>query len=143
MRLITKILDIWPKRWVTTALAVLCILYLTLVPRPLPDNDINVPGLDKVVHAVMFGGLVYVAGIDLSRMRRRCYRQLPVGRAVCVAVAAALLGGVIEIAQYAMNMGRGGDFYDFLADMAGAAAGIWLSMKSIATWTKQNPDRSC
>lgn len=143
MHLIAKILNIWPKRWITTALVVLCILYLTLVPRPLPDNDINIPGLDKVVHAVMFGGLAFVAAIDLARKRKRCYRSLTRRGVIAVALSVALFGGGVEIAQDAMDMGRGGDIYDFIADVAGVVIGIYLSRKTIVAWQKQNASSSC
>lgn len=143
MHLITKILNIWPKRWITTALVVLCILYLTLVPRPLPDNDINIPGLDKVVHALMFGGLAFVAVIDLARMRKRCYRSLTRRGVIAVALSVALFGGGVEIAQDAMDMGRGGDIYDFIADVAGVVIGIYLSRKTIVAWQKQKASSSC
>jgi len=142
-RLTAKILNIWPKRWIATALVVLCILYLTLVPRPLPDNDIDIPGLDKVVHAVMFGGLAFVAVIDLARKRNRCYRRPTSRRLMLVSLSVALFGGAVEIAQEAMDMGRGGDIYDFLADVAGIVAGIFLSRKIIMAWLKQNASASC
>lgn len=115
------------------------ILYLTLVPRPLPDNDIEVPGLDKVVHAVMFGALAFVAVVDLARRGRGEYA--PVSRRSClyVAAASAATGGLIEVLQMAMGAGRSGDWLDFLADAVGAAAGAWLAAMALKAWRKQRP----
>lgn len=137
---ITGILKIWPKRWVTTALVVLAILYLTLVPRPLPDNDIDIPGLDKVVHAVMFGGLAFVGYIDMARRGRNRYGKLP-WRAMWIAVlAASLFGGAVEIIQQAMSVGRSGDAFDFVADAVGAVIGAMIAAKVVDMWLKQNQD---
>lgn len=136
MKLPLTILQLWPRRWVATALVVLAILYLTLVPRPLPDNNIDIPGLDKVVHAIMFFGLAFVATIDFFRKRKGVYRHTNLRRLVEITVITTIFGGVIEIAQYMMNMGRGGDILDFLADGVGACAGAWLGQQFINSWLK-------
>lgn len=104
------------------SLSVIClaaIVYLTLVPHPLPDNDLGlIPGMDKIVHAVMFFGLALCLAIDLKRrgLKResdRINRFLP-------PMLSAVAGGVIEIIQMAMGIGRSGDILDFVADTAGA-----------------------
>ena len=139
MKLVNKIFQIWPKRWVATALIMFAILYLTLVPRPLPDNDIEVPGLDKVVHAVMFGALAFVAVVDLTRRGRGEYAPVSRRSLLCVAAASAATGGLIEELQMAMGAGRSGDWLDFLADAVGAAAGAWLATMALNAWRKQRP----
>lgn len=138
MKIITGLMKIWPKRWISTALVVLAILYLTLVPRPLPDNNIEIPGLDKAVHAVMFGGLAFVACIDMAMRGRGRYGLLPSRRAWGVATAVAAFGGAVEIAQQSMGAGRSGDVWDFAADCAGVAVGILSAMWALRVWHKQN-----
>lgn len=137
MQITALMLKIWPKRWVATVLVVLCILYLTLVPRPLPDNNIDIPGLDKVVHAIMFGGLAFVACIDLSRRSRRRFVPLAPRALLLVGTSVTIFGGAIEIAQEAMDMGRGGDILDFAADVAGIVAGVFLANKMIRSHGNQ------
>lgn len=140
---IVRIMKIWPKRWVATALVVLAILYLTLVPRPLPDNDIDIPGLDKVVHALMFGGLAFVGCIDMARRGSNSYVRLP-RRDIRIAVlAVSLFGGAVEIVQEAMSAGRSGDAFDFMADAAGAAVGAISAAYVLKLWLKQNHGPSC
>lgn len=113
-RLMTLLLRV--PRWLLTVLCVMAILYLTLVPRPLPDNDVEWwPHTDKVVHALMFGGLYFCAAVDLWRGRRA-----PYGRRLLLALGVATFGGVIELLQGAMHMGRGADVLDLLADALGA-----------------------
>lgn len=137
-KIITGLMKIWPKRWISTALVVLAILYLTLVPRPLPDNNIDIPGLDKAVHAVMFGGLAFVACIDMAMRGRGRYAFLPSCRAWGVAIAVAAFGGAVEIAQQSMGAGRSGDVWDFAADCAGVAIGILSATGALRAWHKQN-----
>ncbi len=108
------------------------ILWLTLAPHPLPDNDMPViPGLDKVVLACMFGGFYFVLALDsvLWRAgRKKAIRSLVTGRmAVAFALASVVFGGAIELAQGAMGMGRGCDVWDFVADAAGVAVAVWLT----------------
>lgn len=138
MKIITGLMKIWPKRWISTALVVLAILYLTLVPRPLPDNNIDIPGLDKAVHAVMFGGLAFVACIDMAMRGRGRYASLPSRWAWGVAIAVAAFGGAVEIAQQSMGAGRSGDVWDFAADCAGVAIGILSATGALRAWHKQN-----
>lgn len=110
-----------------SAVTFLIILWLTLIPHPLPaDTPELFPGADKVVHALMFGGLVLTLVIDRElwcqrsyedkgRLPRRC-RYEPWG----FALIAIVIGGAIELLQGWMGLGRGCDVYDFVADIAGA-----------------------
>ena len=108
------------------------ILWSTLAPHPLPESDMPViPGMDKVVHACMFGGFYFVLALDLVLWRvgkKRAIRPLVPGRmAVVFALFAVAFGGGIELAQGAMGMGRGCDLWDFVADVAGVAVAVWLT----------------
>lgn len=106
--------------WLLTVLTVGAVLWLTLAPQPLPDNDIPLfPGADKLVHAAMFGGVTLVLWADW-RMTR--HRPLAVWQTALCAVIAIALGGAIEIAQGTMNLGRSADFADFVADTIGSLA---------------------
>lgn len=98
------------------------ICYLTLVPKPLPDNDMQLwEHMDKLVHAIMFGAMYICLYLDIWRGKyigwKRWLLMLPV----------AMFGGLIEILQQAMNMGRGGDIIDFAADCIGILLAAILS----------------
>ena len=117
------------------------ILWLTLAPQPLPDNDLPLfPGADKVVHALMFGGLYFILALDLAmwRLTRRggeCRKAPAVGKpkllpaswAFVFALFACLFGGGIELAQGAMGMGRGCDILDFYADVGGVLLSVSIT----------------
>lgn len=146
-----RTLQRWPP-WILTIVVSLAILYLTLVPQPLPDDTPKLfPGADKVVHALMFGGLTFV--ILLDRQRRANYKPnkgdstysegiksdggegkeniwQPLSKSFVwiVATVSALAGIVIECLQWAMGLGRGFDVADIFADVTGSFffAALWL-----------------
>ncbi len=133
-----RTLQRWPP-WILTIIVSLAILYLTLVPQPLPDDTPKLfPGADKVVHALMFGGLTFV--ILLDRQRRENYRLngadsqntfwQPLSKKFVWTVAAvsALAGIIIECLQWVMGLGRGFEVGDILADTIGSFvfAALWL-----------------
>lgn len=119
-----RFLDRLPSPW-WSVICIAAVLYLTLVPDPLGDNDLPLfPGADKVVHGVMMFGVVVCVIFDRLRSQRRYEKPAPPQAAVWGAVAAVVaFGGVIELAQGAMGLGRGEDWLDFAADAAGAVAG--------------------
>lgn len=131
---------IWIKRWLYTVLTVIAIFYLTLVPRPLPDDmSIDIPGMDKIVHACMFGGLTFVACFDYAYRRKRFVAMS--GRTIAaIAIFSAIFGGAIEIAQQQMNMGRGGDIYDFLADIAGCVIAALIARHILTPTLPASPE---
>lgn len=105
-----------------TVAVLIAILYLTLLPKPLGEEEIHLfEGADKVVHFIMFGGLTGTAVFD----RFRISRPLTIRAALLVALASALLGATVEYLQYAMHMGRAGnDIYDALANTLGAFTAV-------------------
>lgn len=121
-------------RWSYTALVVVGILLLTLVPQPLPDMDVPLwEHTDKVVHALMFGGLAFVIAFDYAR--EKGIRSLTPGMSVVCAGVSIAFGGTIEVVQDLMGLGRSADILDFFADSVGAIiAGLiapWICRKLI------------
>ncbi len=113
-------------RWLFTLVTAIAILYLTLVPKPLPDTDIRLwEHTDKVIHAIMFGGMYFAVYLDYVRKYGR--NKWKATATWFTIVTVALFGGMIEIAQDSMGMGRGGDIYDFAADMAGVIVASLVS----------------
>lgn len=102
-------------------LSILCsiiILYLTLVPNPLPDNRLQlIPGMDKIVHAIMFGGFVLCLGVDYRR--KHPFSKLSVKKMISYICFGIFFGAIVELLQYYMNVGRGGDYLDLASDAIG------------------------
>ena len=117
-----------------TAVVLIAILYLTLLPKPLGEEDIQLfEGADKVVHIIMFGGLTGTAIFDRFRMSR----PLTLSGALLVALASAFIGAIVEYLQYAMHIGRtGNDIYDVVANTLGAFAAVPVC--SMLKWIKKS-----
>lgn len=118
------------KPFILSTLCIAAILWLTLAPHPLPDDDIPAfPGADKLAHACMFGGLYFLLYIDLELLQR--HKKLPSGHPrrwdFAAGVFAVALGGAIELLQEAMGLGRGCEPLDFAADTAGVVVSAFLS----------------
>ena len=74
---------------------------------------------------IMYMGLTLVFCFDYYRHAPAKNNSRTMLAAFIIAIA---LGGIIEIVQEAMHMGRTGDFYDFIADAVGAAIGMGLGL---------------
>ncbi len=119
-----KILDRIP-RFLTSAVVTAGVLYLTLAPRPF--GSVRIPlfeGADKVVHFMMFFAMAFVYHFDFRRGKKPVDEARLMG---WIFVSLSAFGGLIELAQWKMRMGRSGDWYDLLADIAGAVYGIILA----------------
>lgn len=103
--------------WIFTGAVTLGILYLTLVPRPLPPMKLPLfPHFDKVAHALMFGLMVLAMLFDYSRKGGTAMLRF----AILSVVVSVSFGSLIEVLQSGMGLGRSGDWYDLLADAGGA-----------------------
>ena len=119
-----KILDRFP-RFLTSAVVTAGVLYLTLAPRPF--GSVRIPlfeGADKVVHFMMFFAMAFAYHFDFRRGKKPVDEARLMG---WIFVSLSAFGGLIELAQWKMRMGRSGDWYDLLADIAGAVYGIILA----------------
>lgn len=119
-----KILDRIP-RFLTSAVVTAGVLYLTLAPRPF--GSVRIPlfeGADKVVHFMMFFAMAFAYHFDFRRGKKPVDEARLMG---WIFVSLSAFGGLIELAQWKMRKGRSGDWYDLLADIAGAVYGIILA----------------
>ncbi len=119
-----KILDRIP-RFLTSAVVTAGVLYLTLAPRPF--GSVRIPlfeGADKVVHFMMFFAMAFAYHFDFRRGKKPVDEARLMG---WIFVSLSAFGGLIELAQWKMRMGRSGDWYDLFADIAGAVYGIILA----------------
>lgn len=128
MRLFTPFLRL--PRWLISSVCLALILYLTLVPKPLPDNDIQFwEHTDKIVHTIMFGALYVCGFLDFWRGKRPSARKT-----VALGIGVIAIGGAIEVAQQSMGLGRGGSLGDWLADTGGMLLAVALMI-----WCTRSP----
>lgn len=111
-------------RYLPTFLSILLILWLTIVPDPMPEDTPELwPGADKCVHLLMMG---FVCALWLTdRFRHRAFSWWPT---VLITFAVIAMAALIEVAQGAMGLGRSCDINDWIAGSAGAVAATcaWL-----------------
>ncbi len=117
MKLITSILRMSPP-YIFSLVILLAICWLTLVPKPLPDADIQLfPGADKVAHFIMFGCFSGALFVDMMRTGKKRNSLLC---AIFAAVISIISGISVEFLQNAMDMGRSAEYADIIADASGA-----------------------
>ena len=113
-----------------SGLVTLGVFYFTLMPRPL--CGLRVPlfvGADKVIHFIMFFAVAASYYFDIVRKKAVSDKPRLLG---WIFVLSTVFGGLIELAQNGMNMGRSGDWFDLIADAGGALYGCvvaWLLIK--------------
>jgi VanZ family protein len=98
--------------------ALVTVVVMSLMPGPMLPSSINF--WDKAQHALGFFGLTWLALL--------AYPRKPMNQ---IGVVLLLLGGAIELAQWATGW-RQGDWLDLLADAVGisTALALWLPWRS-------------
>jgi len=109
------------RLWVTLGVALLVlVIYLCLEPEDGGGaSRIN----DKLAHFLAFFAL---AGWFAALVERRFYWLIALGM--------LSVGGLIEVAQGLMALGRTADLLDFVADAAGVSAGILINLLIRDSW---------
>jgi VanZ family protein len=108
-----------PRIWGLTLAWAVLLVALTVSPAPSSPLAPPVPGIDKLVHAVLFGVLTWLA--LQARERDRALR-MPLWLLVA---AIAVFAGVDEGMQQFVP-GRAADVLDWTADVAGSLLAVWL-----------------
>ncbi|MEL4504732.1 hypothetical protein AAEX63_07840 [Luteococcus sp. H138] len=107
------------RGWLALALLSL-LIQLWLLYSARPPTPVSFPYSDKLAHFCMFGG---VAGLFVLAGVRRSW----------VLLASLAHAAVSELVQWRGIHGRSGSPWDFLADVAGIAAALWLASR-IRAW---------
>lgn len=122
-RLCTR--NILPITWTILTIVLLC-----LPGSSLPGDSIQfieIPHFDKIVHVMLFGGIVFFWGAyygNKSQVYDKWTRMV-----VILAILSSALGIVLEYVQLYFIPQRSFDAYDILADTSGAViAAIWLRL---------------
>lgn len=110
------------RRFWPTAIVLAVILYATLSSDPLGADDIPpIPHIDKLIHAIMMGGLFSAIVFDFQRADR-C-RRVSTSRMIAAAAGVMIFGILDEIGQTLMANGRSGEIFDLGADWIG----VWIA----------------
>lgn len=119
------------KCWWPTVIVMAVVCYAIFFPDPVGDSmDISIPHLDKLIHAIMMGGIVAAVAFDLQRadMSRNCltFRTMAI-----ITLSVMAFGVLSEILQSAMGLGRTGDIFDIAADWGGALIAAFTAPPAI------------
>lgn len=110
------------RRFWPTAIVLAVILYATLTSDPIGADDIPpIPHIDKLIHAIMMGGLFSAIVFDLQRSHRS--RRVSTRLMVTIALGVMAFGILDEIGQTMMANGRSGEIFDLGADWLG----VWIA----------------
>jgi len=133
------------QKFVTILFILATIVVITLTLIPLNGSGPRIPYLDKVIHFFMFGGWSFLFGwmftITYHNYRRKDqFKTSPILSTdyttpiYLIALSGFVFGGLIEILQGILPIGRTPDVADTLANGLGALVAAfflkWISTKS-------------
>ena len=122
------------KEYIWTTLVTVGIVVLSTIPIPENPPLEDVPLIDKWVHMVMYGGLVFVMWIDHAVRNKRTFSWA--ARIIMVLYAIAL-GGAMELVQAYLTTCRSGDWIDFEADAIGVVLAMACLMFTGKIWKEK------
>lgn len=118
-------IDFWP-----TMLVLAVIAYATLHSSPVTPDMSFIPHIDKLIHAIMMGGLLSAVAFDWQRRNRS--RNVLTPKFLWILFACVVVFSCAdEILQKAMENGRAADILDFAADTAGALIALFTAPPAI------------
>lgn len=124
--------------WWPSICVFLAIVWLTLSPRPIGEVHVELfTGADKIVHALMMGGLAGALVFDLhrsSRSKKINYRFW----LVVIALTVILFSAIDEWLQGFMHFGRTSEIQDFIADIVGVLISVGIAACILMRKPSQN-----
>ena len=123
------------KKYPLSLCIVAAIFYLSFFTPPQTDME-EIPGIDKLVHTCMYGGLCLVIWFEYLRSRRSI--NFPKVW-IWGIIAPILMSGAIELMQAYCTENRGGEWRDFAANSLGAvlAALVGYNILRPLMWKKK------
>jgi VanZ family protein len=125
--------------WATAAVYAAAIFVMSSSPQPLGIQSLP-PFVDKIIHAVVFGGF----SLTIWTALRRSAPRVPAARLSLLAVLIAVLYGLSDEVHQSLVPGRDMDALDLVADGIGAclAQGM-IVMRSAGTSGGPGVGMSC
>jgi len=120
------------KHFWKSTIVIGCILYLSFAP---PSEFKDIPTFeneDKLVHILMYLGLVFILILDFSSALKKIEIKSFVYISLCI-IFPIILGGLVEILQPMYFAPRTASWFDWFADIAGvliAWGGMYLIKKT-------------
>lgn len=122
------------RKYPLSLLIIAAILFLSLFNPPKTKLD-TVQNIDKIAHVCMYGGLELVIWIEYLRHHNNLnwFKIILFG-----IIFPILLGGLMELAQMKLTLGRSGEWADLIADAIGVLIGAAVGYFAIRTILRKN-----
>lgn len=123
------------KKYPLSLCIVAAIFYLSFFTPPQTDME-EIPGIDKLVHTCMYGGLCLVIWFEYLRS----HRSINFPKVwIWGIIAPILMSGAIELMQAYCTENRGGEWLDFAANSLGTvlAALVGYNILRPLMWKKK------
>ncbi|GBU08692.1 hypothetical protein AwDysgo_20230 [Bacteroidales bacterium] len=93
----------------------------------LPELDISIPHLDKIIHFGIYFVLSLLMYAELTRFFKRSVHRSSIF--IMAWVIPLIYSGLVELIQEYFSATRTGDWLDFLANAAGASMGYIVCLQ--------------
>ena len=103
------------KKYPLTLSIIGIILYLSFFTPPQTEME-NIPGIDKIVHTCMYGGLCLLLWVEYFRIHQTINRLRMLIGGIILPIA---FSGSVELLQHYCTVNRGGEWLDFAANSLG------------------------
>lgn len=121
------------KKYPFSLLVIAVVIYLSFFRPPSMDDFPLFPGVDKVVHFCMYGGVSGMLWLEFLRNHRNF--EVPLWHAWIGAVLCPIaMSGVIELLQAYCTTYRGGEWLDFGANVCGVIAATLFAWYVLRPW---------
>mgnify|MGYP001225582125 CR=1 FL=1 len=120
------------KKYPVSLTIIAIVIYLSFFKPPQMAIE-QIPGIDKVVHFCMYGGLSGILWLEFLHNHHNYEENLWhawIGAVICPIA----MSGIIELLQQYCTTYRGGDWFDFLANSLGVATATIISYFLIRPW---------
>lgn len=120
------------KRYPISLFIIVVVIYLSFF-RP-PSVEIGkIPGIDKLAHVCMYGGLSGMLWFEFLRNHRK-YDEVMWHAWVGAVLCPVMMSGLIELLQEYCTSYRGGDWFDFLANSVGVTLATLFAYFVMRPW---------
>lgn len=120
------------KRYPISLAVIAVVIYLSFF-RP-PSLEIGqIPGMDKIAHICMYGGLSGMLWLEFLRNHKK-YDEVLWHAWIGAVLCPILMSGAIELLQQYCTDYRGGDWLDFLANTAGVSLATLFANLVLRPW---------
>jgi VanZ family protein len=130
-----RLQQILSNRFTAWAWTIFIFILMAIPGKMLPnETKIFIPNLDKLVHATLFGGFVYIWSSYYAAKQDKNLKK----RFIIFLIIASLYGVATELMQKYCIPNRDYDIYDIAADTAGAIIGYLIVLLTLSRRKAKN-----